>query len=302
MVREPATELIKYLNSANYSCPTIKYVLYGVPGAGKSMTLAHILHYGFESKFILVHTPWPSYWFFKCKEIANSTTKPGFVDIPLDAAKWLLHFKTQNASLLRSLNLTVSNEYVWSKRETTAAGASLVDLVDLGINRIKYASDIIVALIKELKFNCNQGKCKTLAVLDGFNIFFSYKTKLKGEDKKMIPPMKVSVTEAFLEISKSDWINGAVVLSLDQLAVFHTKPDSCLPLYLLEKEGFEHLDPFVPIYVPEYSAKEVERCLDYYTERRWLQHENSKTEEGRQELAFLSNHNPYTLMQLCNSL
>jgi hypothetical protein len=30
----------------------------GESGCGKSLTLAHLLHYGFASGFLLVHVPW----------------------------------------------------------------------------------------------------------------------------------------------------------------------------------------------------------------------------------------------------
>lgn len=52
---------------------------------------------------------------------------------------------------LNNLQLKVSNEYVWSKREKTEAGAPLLELVELGISRVKYACDVIDALVDEIK-------------------------------------------------------------------------------------------------------------------------------------------------------
>lgn len=40
---------------------------------------------------------------------------------------------------------------MWSKRETTPAGATLSELVDHGINRVKYSCDVIEAIIHEIK-------------------------------------------------------------------------------------------------------------------------------------------------------
>lgn len=68
--------------------------------------------------------------------------------------------------------------------------------------------------------------------------------------------------------------------------------------YLLGKEGFEHLDPFVPILVSEYSEKELVSCVNYYRERRWIQPYPGHAEE----LFFLSGGNPYKVMELCKSL
>lgn len=39
-------------------------------------------------------------WFKGPKEFSDCPTKEGFVDIPLDAAAWLIHFKNQNSKFL----------------------------------------------------------------------------------------------------------------------------------------------------------------------------------------------------------
>lgn len=43
------------------------------------------------------------------KEMSNSQTNEGFVDLPLDAAAWLIHFKSQNQTLLKSENVSTQN-------------------------------------------------------------------------------------------------------------------------------------------------------------------------------------------------
>jgi small subunit ribosomal protein S29 len=42
-----------------------------------------------------------------CKEVSNSTTREGYVDLNLDAAAWLIHFKCQNATLLSKIDVSV---------------------------------------------------------------------------------------------------------------------------------------------------------------------------------------------------
>nr|CAD7203252.1 unnamed protein product [Timema douglasi] len=186
---------------------TSSYPLYGGslkvgrPGCGKSLTLAHVVHFGLTAGFLLVHVPWVANWTRRPREVSSSTTREGFVDLPLDAATWLVHFKSQNSALLNKLDS-----------------------------------------------------------------------------------------------------NGAVVVTVDQIAASDDRQASVLPLYQLGKEGFEHLDPFVPIRVSEYNAKEIESCLQYYIDRRWIQNPDLHTEEGRKELAFLSGNNPYHLMNMCTPL
>lgn len=68
------------------------------------------------------------------------------------------------------------------------------------------------------------------------------------------------------------------------------------------KQGFEHLDPFIPILVDQYDQAELNSALDYYTERRWIQHPSAKSEAGRAELRTLSGGSGFELMRLCAPL
>lgn len=299
MVREPALELMHYIKSSDLSKPTTRYVLYGKDGVGKSLTLTHLLHYGHENDFVLVHVPWVPNWFKKPKERANSTTREGCIDLPIDAAAWLIHFKAQNADLLPRLDLKCSRDYVWSKRETTPAGATLIELIDHGISRIKFASDTVAVLLDELKQHSTQGKCKTMVAIDGYNAFFYPHTLILTDNKAKVTPEQVTLTRPFVNITDHDWCNGICVLVVDRMALNAERQDSELPRYLLGKEGFEHLDPFVPIHVQNYSQPEFDSCIDYYVNRKWIQN----VQEGfDKELKFLSNSNPYTLMQICRAL
>lgn len=223
-------------------------------------------------------------------------------DIPLDSAAWLVHFKSQNSELLSKLNVRISKTYDWSKREQTLAGAPILELVDQGINRAKYASDVIIALIDEIKLASNEGKIKTMVLIDGYNSFFYSTTRVFGKfirKKQPAPLDKVMITAPFRNITNYDWCNGVCVLSVDIIGMLGFDRRSDLPRYLLGKEGFEHLDPFVPIRASPYSEKEFASCLSYYINRLWLQNTKPGFEK---ELQFLSNSNPFKLMELCKSL
>ncbi|XP_055640121.1 28S ribosomal protein S29, mitochondrial isoform X2 [Toxorhynchites rutilus septentrionalis] len=299
MVRKPAVEIINYLNCTDFKQPANRYVLYGNDGTGKSMILAHLLHYGFTQQFVLVHVPWVPNWMKRVKEVANSTTHEGCLDLPLDGAAWLAHFKHQNAQLLSKLNLTVSKDYFWSKRETTLAGANLMDLVDHGINRAKFSCDAIAALLQELKQQSTQGKVKTMVIIDGYNAFFHPHTRIFTENKVRVTPDKLTITQPFLDITNHDWSNGVCIIAVDKMALTDDHMESELPMYLLRRKGFEHLDPFVPIRVDNYSEEEFHSCVQYYLNRKWIQ---TTTDGFDKELEFLSGKNPYKIMQLCASL
>lgn len=299
MVRHPAVEVINFIKNTDFNKPIVRYVLYGENGTGKSMTMAHLLHYGYQNDFLLVHVPWIPYWFKHPKEFGSSATQEGFTDLPLEAGAWLVHFKHQNADLLAKLGLRTSKDYVWSKRETTAAGSTFLELVDHGINRAKFASDVIKVLLDEIKQQSTEGKMKTMVVIDGFNSLFYEETNLKGEHKVMIPSNKITLTQPFIDLVKHDWSNGLCILSVDKLAMLGWSRESHLPIYLLGREGFEHLDPFVPIKHENYDEKEYESCIAYYVNRRWIQNVGEGFDN---ELKYLSDRNPYKLMDLCKAL
>lgn len=300
MVRRPALELMHHIRETDLQrTATARYVLYGRDGCGKSLTLSHLLHYGHEQGFVLVHVPWVPNWFKKPKECANSTTREGCIDLPIDAAAWLIHFKAQNAHLLPSLDLRCTRDYVWSKRETTAAGATLLELIEHGIARIKFAADTVAVLLEELKQHSTAGRCRTMVAIDGYNAFFYPRTLIRTDRKEPVAPAQVSLTRPFVDITAADWCNGVCVLAVDRLALDAQRQESEMPRYLLGKEGWEHLDPMVPVHVDNYSEQEFQSCLDYYVNRRWIQQTGAGFEE---ELRFLSGGNPYALMQMCRSL
>nr|CAG4642504.1 EOG090X05V1 [Evadne anonyx] len=250
MVRKPSLEIIKYLKEANYEDPVLRYVLYGKTGTGKSITLAHVLHYGMNAGYLLVHVPWVPNWFRRFKEVVPSVLHPNKYDHPFESAEWIKHFNSQNSGLLKDLDARFSQI------------------------------------------------CRTLVVIDGYNGFFSPKTRALREDKSVILPSEFVLTEAFLSVTKNDWNNAAVVLSVDSTAHPGELRESHLPRYLLNKEGFEAVDPFIPVEVSNYTEKEIHSQIDYYIDRQWLQQPKAHTEQGRAELRFTSGFHPYTLMQL----
>lgn len=257
--------------------------------------------------------------FKRPKEFGSSSTQEGLTDLPIDAAAWLLHFKTQNTDLLTRFDVRTTKDYVWSKRETTPANSTLLELVDHGINRAKYASDVVSVLLDEIKLQSTKGKIRTMVLIDGYNSLFYEKTNLKGEHKVMIPSSKITLTKPFLELTKHNWSNGLCVLAVDKIAMLGWDRQSHLPIYLLGRKGkelnkklwkqkfynnllyigFEHLDPFVPIQSDNYDEKEYESCLAYYCNRKWIQNQGDGYDK---ELKYLSNCNPYKLMELCKSL
>jgi len=63
-------------------------------------------------------------------------------------------------------------------------------------------------------FFLSNSSCRTLVVIDGYNAFFSPKTRALREDKSVILPSEFVLTEAFLSLTKNDWVSNFLVLSI----------------------------------------------------------------------------------------
>uniref|UniRef100_A0A672KJ85 Small ribosomal subunit protein mS29 n=1 Tax=Sinocyclocheilus grahami TaxID=75366 RepID=A0A672KJ85_SINGR len=283
MVRPPVLELISYLKKADYSKPPLRYILYGDIGTGKSMSLSHALHYCYTQGWLIVHIPDAHLWVKNCKELLPSSSRPSRFDQPIQASQWLKNFKITNEGFLSKIKTT--QQYVWTKRESTEKGQPLGVLVDQGVNRMKSSSDVVGAVLRELRLQAGgategEGAFKLAVAVDGVNALWG-KTSLKKEDRTMV------------------CCGGAILTALSQTGSLFKPQSAYLPNELLGEEGFDHMEPFVPVSVSNYNEKEFESCYLYYLERNWLQHPHSRSEEGKKELIFLSNKNPSTLERLC---
>ncbi|XP_031431720.1 28S ribosomal protein S29, mitochondrial isoform X2 [Clupea harengus] len=305
MVRQPALELISHLKKADYSKPAVRYMFYGANGCGKTISLCHALHYCYTQGWLVLHIPDAHLWVKNCKELLPSTFSPSRFDQPIEASHWLRNFKITNEPLLSKLKTT--QRYVWTKRESTEEGRTLAELVEQGVARVRTSSDVVGALLKELRLQAGQpmeGRQEgfRLAVaVDGVNALWG-RTSLKKEDKSVVAPEELTLIHNLRKMMKNDWCGGAVISSLSQTGSLFKPKDVYLPQELLGEDGFDDMDPFVPVPVSNYSEKESESCYLYYMDRNWLQHPHSRTEEGKKELLFLSNRNPNVLERLCASL
>ncbi|XP_012994847.3 28S ribosomal protein S29, mitochondrial isoform X2 [Esox lucius] len=300
MVRQPALELISYLKAADYSKPAVRYLLYGLKGSGKTMSLCHTIHYCSTQGWLVLHIPDAHLWVKNCKELLPSSYHTSRFDQPIEASNWLRNFRTTNERFLSKIKLR--QRYTWTKRESTEKGSPLGELVDMGVSRVKSSSDVVGAVLKELRLQAaetEESEGFRLAVaIDGVNSLWG-RTTIKKEDKSPVAPEELTLIHNLRKMIDNNWCGGAVIATLSQTGSLYSPSSAYLPKELLGEEGFDSMDPFIPVPVSNYSEKEFESCYLYYLDRHWLQHPHSKTDEGKKEIIFLSNRNPSVLERLC---
>nr|XP_011768051.1 28S ribosomal protein S29, mitochondrial isoform X1 [Macaca nemestrina] len=296
MVRKPALELLHYLKNTNFAYPAVRYLLYGEKGTGKTLSLCHVIHFCAKQDWLILHIPDAHLWVKNCQDLLQSNYNKQRFDQPLEASTWLKNFKTTNERFLNQIK--VQEKYVWNKRESTEKGSPLGEVVEQGITRVRNATDAVGIVLKELKRQSSLGIFHLLVAVDGINALWG-RTTLKREDKSPIAPEELALIHNLRKMMKNDWHGGAIVSTLSQTGSLFKPRKAYLPQELLGKEGFDALDPFIPILVSNYNPKEFESCIQYYLENNWLQHEKAATEEGKKELLFLSNANPSLLERHC---
>ncbi|CAH1254663.1 DAP3 [Branchiostoma lanceolatum] len=328
MVRKPSLEVMSYLQQANYSHPAIRYVFYGTRGTGKTLCLCHVLHYCTKQGWVVLFFPKASNWVKNVKEIQPSFHNAERYDQPLEAVSWLKTFKVSAADSIKELQ--TQQKYQWSKREATEQGRPLLEVVEQGITRPKTATDCVGVVVKELKDQANQGRIRLLVAVDSVNSLFG-RTVVRKPDRSMAYGSELSLIYNLRKLVRNDWRGGAIVTAVREAAFlgvegekvdhrrytrhednpdfYHdiedhvsARAETFAPEALLGKEGFEYMDPYVPVLVEKYTEKEMESCLDYYTDRRWIQNEKCWTEAGRQQLKFLSGYQPSDLERICGPL
>ncbi|XP_029307921.1 small ribosomal subunit protein mS29 [Cottoperca gobio] len=301
MVRRPALEVISYLKKTEHSKPSLRYLFYGLKGSGKTMSLCHTVHFCYSQGWLVLHVPDAHKWMKNCKELMPSSYNADRYDQPFQANEWLRSFRTTNEPFLSKIK--TKQRYVWTKREFTEEGSTLGQLVDQGITRVKTSSDVVGAVMKELRLQSGQPESdfRLAVAVDGVNALWGKSTIMK-KNKSYVKPEELTLIYNLRKLITTNWTGGAIIATLSQTGSLFTPVSAYMPHELLGESGFDSIDPFVPMSVPNYSEKEFESCYLYLIDRQWLQHPQSQTEEGKKELIFLSNNNPSMLDRISSFL
>lgn len=322
MVREPALYIIDCIKQTDFSKPVNRYLLYGEHGCGKSLSLAHLTHFGHSQGMVVLSLSHIKKWLTKYYTTAPSTYRKGHIDHIKNSNILLKNFKQANTD--RLADCVTHREYVWSVREKTPAGSPLMDIVDVGCERLPFSADALNVLLRELAINCSEGRARLMLVCDGVNSLFSdhtlvhrektereYEVRVEVSDEWTANCVKVDECSVLRNIKKlfsGTWNGGVVVGSLCKGSVVEKtatqtrwwrhleasmRPDttSHRPFQLLGEEGWRAAHPFMPVEVLPYSEAELDSHIAYYVERGWMGKECMDM-TAKQEIHFLTGRNP----------
>uniref|UniRef100_H2YCC1 Small ribosomal subunit protein mS29 n=1 Tax=Ciona savignyi TaxID=51511 RepID=H2YCC1_CIOSA len=303
MVRKPGLEVVNYLKHADYSAPVNRYLLYGPQGCGKTMTMLYAISYCRKQGWLIfpAFNTWS--WLKYKKEIVRSQWNKERVDHSEVASRWLENFRQINSHLLDKIYTT--REYVWTKYEKSEAGISFASLVDQGIARVRIASDVIGCIIREVLQQDDSNFPRSLVAVDCVNSFFSI-TTLKIEPGIYVEPNELTMVYNFKKLLRNRWKNGAVVVGLNTSGIQNQTGrveniTSEHPHDILGPDGFDWLDPHIPIHVPLYTDIESISQLAYYQDRKWLVG-RSISEAGEAEILQICGNSPNDISVYCGHL
>lgn len=312
MIRQPSLEIINYMKHTDYSLPVQRYLIYGDLGTGKSYALQHVVHYCVKSGWLIV--PIFQAWDFmlhrskhrqtQLEEILESQWNKDRFDQPEPAVAWLEVFRHMNKQHLTHIKTT--REYVWSKREKTDAGTPLSTLIDLGIARTRIATDVIGCIMREIRIQGPETMPRTLVAIDNVNALFA-ETKLRARLKGKVDADELTLVINLKKLMSNTWTNGAIVCATGGSFTTDTSKhaleirDAENTYKILGHDGFDLLDPHIPVQVENYTLRETLSQLAYYEDRKWLT-DRAMTDEGRQEIIQLACNNPVELVKVCNTL
>lgn len=294
MIRQPALHVLNHIQGMpKDASPPPKYIFYGIDGGGKSLSLAHVIHYCSSAGWFILPVPSVFSWVHGKSELQMSTFREGRFDQPKEASAWLQMCRTINGKYFSELK--ISQEYKFGKRDSAKEGEPLEKVIDLGLQRANYSTDAVGVILKEIKDNQS---LQVLYAVNEFNGFF-LKTSFKDAKEKHIKPRKLSLVHHFTELldPKDGLKTGAMVFALSRTGMERSHIQSCEIADLLAETGLSAVQNYTDVQVPRYSQDELESCLQFYKKRGVL----SKGVDPRlvKEVAFLTNYKPKLVSDLC---
>ncbi|VDM02712.1 unnamed protein product [Schistocephalus solidus] len=321
LVRKPSLDVISALRhisdtgvdsvaAARRISTVPRFVLYGQPGCGISIQLAHIAQYAAEQDYLIFAFCNAEHWLDRCSDFTASDSyhqkqhhnaiNGEALDFPQRSAEWLNSFLALNEPLLKKLHPTITRPVEWTVKDIAPVGTPWSEVIDFALKRTKYSTDCIGILLREMRaLSSSPEGPNSLLLIDGVNFLWCRGTRM--QDKVLLKKVAVdrlAIVHHLRRALVGDWQRGAIVTSVNERAAWPSDREKYTPGYLLTKRGFETMDPFIPIHVSNYTPSELDAVLQFYAEHGWLTNPAALTPEGRAEIVFLADSNPRELSKI----
>ncbi|VDN10503.1 unnamed protein product [Dibothriocephalus latus] len=296
LVRKPSLDVISALRhiSDTYAEPTKaarristvpRFVLYGQPGCGISVQLAHIAQYAAEQDYLIFAFCNAENWLDRCPDFTP------IILVPVPNSRCYSPSK---------LNPTITRPVEWTVKDIAPIGTPWSEVIDFALKRTKYSTDCIGILLREMRaLSSSPNGPSSLLLIDGVNFLWCRGTRM--QDKVLLKKVAVDRLAIVHHLRRAligDWQKGAIVTSSFQINSSKSVSLLFFVRYLLTKRGFETMDPFIPIHVGNYTPSELDAVLQFYAEHGWFTNPAAFTLEGRAEIVFLADSNPRELSKV----
>jgi len=321
------------------SVNNLRFILWGENGCGKSTSLAHIEHFCHNDGRIILNFHKFKLWFTHYKEMAYSEWNVNRIDHLGQSSTLLKDFSDYNMDKLTGLTthntytwsekekteagsplFDIVRQGLERPKFSTDCLAVLMKELQLhckgGNCKIAIFVDGINVLF-ERRTNINR-KLPTKRVKGPFKPEWT---------EESIAPDEFTVVRSIKKLLKSNHPNSVVIASVDKGDALEPAPyypgyprwksrgntrywdtrkrimvpdvRTNYPFALLGEDGWDCMEPFVPIEVTEYSKSEMDVMIDFYVEKRYIG-EAATTTAGRAEIHFLTGRNPKDAMEFSN--
>ena len=244
LVRQPVIEVMEAVRAQDEAAEprqSLRFVLWGKIGHGKSVCLGH-LHHFFLSRpdFIVVNFKKLNNWFHRNWDIADSFYESDRIDHVGNSLVVLKQFAADNAGSDKLGSLKTHRCYKWTNREQTEEGEPLMSVVSVGVERPKFAADALGVLLRELRLHSSAGACRLAVLMDGVNCLFA-ETSLVVRDRprwgfgpftpakvaQLVPMAEFTAVEQMKRLLGPEVTNTVVVTTVDkkqQINFYQGKP------------------------------------------------------------------------------
>ncbi|KAL5109511.1 28S ribosomal protein S29 mitochondrial [Taenia crassiceps] len=258
LIRKPALDIMGILESTKL--PSVsRFVLYGQPGCGISVQLAHIAHYATEKDGLIFAFCNAENWLERCSDFIPSDAhhqeqhkhlfEGEALDFPSRSAAWLRSFLELNSPMLEKLNPVITRPVEWTVKDCSPAGTPWVELIDFALTRPKYSTDCIGILLREMRaLSAGEKATKCYLIVDGVNFLWCRGTRM--QDKvlgKKVAVDRLAIVHHLRRALQGDWPYGGIITAVNERASWPSDREEHTPGSLLTKRGFETMDPFIPM-------------------------------------------------------